>query len=114
MVPLFQCEKYYTEVGRQTFLKVHKSQIRKFLGSFRYPKSANFFVVSVRKSAFFYDYQLLTNSKISNKNSTTLSQNSFLPKEFAGIVTFWSPLLSLSCFMDRVQAHVLIGHRQCV
>ena len=30
------------EVGKQTFYKVRKSQIRKFLGSFRYRKSANF------------------------------------------------------------------------
>jgi hypothetical protein len=39
------------EVGKQTFYKVRKSQIRKFLGSFRYHKPANFFGVqsAIRK-----------------------------------------------------------------
>jgi hypothetical protein len=37
------------EMGKQTFLKVRKSQIRKNLGSFRYRKFANFLVVPVRK-----------------------------------------------------------------
>jgi hypothetical protein len=39
-----------SKVGTQIFLLVSKSQIRKFLGSFRNHKSANFFGVPVRKS----------------------------------------------------------------
>ncbi len=38
------------ELGKQTFLKVRKAQIRKFWGSFRYRKSAYFLGMSVRKS----------------------------------------------------------------
>jgi hypothetical protein len=34
--------EWLTEVGKHTFFKVRKSQIREFLGSFRYRKSANF------------------------------------------------------------------------
>jgi hypothetical protein len=41
---------FFSEVGRQTYLKGRKSQIFKFLGSFRYRKSANFFGMPVRKS----------------------------------------------------------------
>jgi hypothetical protein len=39
-----------SKVGTQIFLLVSKSQIRKFLGSFRNVKFANFIDVSVRKS----------------------------------------------------------------
>ncbi len=40
----------WSEVGKQTFLEVRKSKIRKFLSSFRYQKSVNFLGVPVRKS----------------------------------------------------------------
>ncbi len=40
----------FPEVGKQTFFKVRKSQIRNFYGSFRYRKSATFLSVTVRKS----------------------------------------------------------------
>jgi hypothetical protein len=39
-----------TEVGKQTFLKVFKSQIHKFSVSFCYRQSANFLGMRVRKS----------------------------------------------------------------
>jgi hypothetical protein len=44
------CTLIQTKVGKQTFVKVRKSPIREFLGSFRYRKSTNFLRVPVRKS----------------------------------------------------------------
>ncbi len=40
----------WSEVGKQTFLEVRKSQFRKFLGSFRNRKSVIFLSVLVRNS----------------------------------------------------------------
>jgi hypothetical protein len=41
---------FLSKVGMQTFLKVRKLQIRKFVGSLRYRKSENFLGVPVCKS----------------------------------------------------------------
>jgi hypothetical protein len=57
------------EMGKQTFLKVCKSQIRKFLGLFRNRKFANFLGKPVRKSQkskFFINPQI-ANPQIATK-----------------------------------------------
>ncbi len=109
----FQCEKYYTEVGKQTFFYSRKLQIRKFLGSFRYPKSANFFGVSVRKSALDMFTSYSQNSKISKKNAQLCLKTVSCRRNLQELCLFLTPLLFLSCFMGRVQEHVLLGHRLC-
>jgi hypothetical protein len=62
------------------FLKVHKSQIRKFLGSCRPCKSANFSGMPVRRKQIsnFIINPLIANQQISRKYCTTLSQ--IIPK----------------------------------
>ncbi len=47
------CTVLILEVGKQTFVKVRKLQIRKFLGSFRYRKSAT---VLGSKATNVHDY----------------------------------------------------------
>ncbi len=47
-----------SKVGTQIFVLVRKSQIRKFLGSFRNCKSANFWGVPARKSANLFGVQV--------------------------------------------------------
>ncbi len=63
-----------TQIG----FKVFKSQIRKFLGSFRYRKSANFLDVPVRKSQIRKLLWLIGKSQIrkSTENCTILTDNS--------------------------------------
>ncbi len=51
----------FPEVGAQISFSVHKSQILKFLGSFRYRKSANFFDVQVCKSQLRNFFLQITN-----------------------------------------------------
>jgi len=54
-----RCTHKWSEVGKVTFFqKVSKSQSRKFLGSFRYRKSANFSGVPIRKCFRFASLQI--------------------------------------------------------
>jgi hypothetical protein len=69
-------------MGKETFLK--SLQIRKFLSSFRNPKSANFFRVPVRKSALYDLISLFL-------NSAALSFSSFrFGKSFQWFAIFFS------------------------
>jgi hypothetical protein len=68
-----------SERGEQSnlFLRIRKSQIRKFLGSFRYRKSANFLGVPIANPQIIIMINpQIANSQISTKFCTTLSQNS--------------------------------------
>jgi hypothetical protein len=51
-------------MGTQIFSLVRKSQIRKFIGSFRYRKSANFWEVRVRKKQIRNFWGLINKSQI--------------------------------------------------
>jgi hypothetical protein len=65
------------EEGKQTFYKVRKSQIRKFLGSFRYRKSANFLgVLSANWQIVMINPQI-ENPQVSTAYCTNLSQNNY-------------------------------------
>jgi hypothetical protein len=83
------------------FLKVRKSQIRKFMDSFRYRKFTKFlWCASLHKSVFFLLIQKSHISQISTKYCTNLSQNG-LKVLFKTIFKICINLIKASCYIIR-------------
>jgi hypothetical protein len=83
----FRCLQLYEQWSRASKLLVRKLQIRKFFGSFRCRKSANFSGISVCKLKFFLNNPQSANPQIYTEYGTTLSQNSPKSTYFRALFT---------------------------